>query len=98
MEEVVGEVLLDHVAPVPAADHEVVDPVRRVQLHDVPEDRPAADLDHRLGAGAGLLADASAQAAGEDDRLHGSHRAVRIRPGAPAPRRRAAGDAQPAED
>ena len=45
-------------------------PKRRVQLHDVPEDRPAADLEHGFGPGARLLGDARALAAGEDHALH----------------------------
>jgi hypothetical protein len=49
VEEVVGEVLLDHVAAVAEADDEVVDARGRVDLEDVPEDRPVADLHHRLG-------------------------------------------------
>jgi hypothetical protein len=55
VEEVVGEVLLDDVALVAEADHEVVEAVVAVDLHDVPQDRPLADLDHRLGLGGGLL-------------------------------------------
>src|SRR3546814_21080651 len=36
---IVAEERLDHVALVAAADHEIVQAVRRVDLHDVPEDR-----------------------------------------------------------
>src|SRR6185369_16067890 len=72
VQKVVGEVFLDHIALVPAADHEVVCPVSRIQLHDVPQDRPAADLDHRLGFEITLLGNASAKSAGEDDDLHGA--------------------------
>ncbi len=67
VQEVIGEVLLDHVALVAAADDELVDAARRIALHDVPEDRLAADLHHRLGANRGLLADAGTEATGEDD-------------------------------
>jgi hypothetical protein len=49
VQEVVGEVLLDDVALVAAADDEVVDAVLGVELEDVPEDGAAADLDHGLG-------------------------------------------------
>ena len=42
VQEVVGEVLLDHVALVAAADPDVVDAAGRVDLEDVPEERPAA--------------------------------------------------------
>jgi len=48
VQDVIGEVFLDVVAFVAAADDEIVDPVVGVQLHDVPKNRLAADLDHRL--------------------------------------------------
>ena len=55
VQEVVGEVLLDHVALVAEADHEVGEAVLAVDLHDVPEDRVLADLGHRLGLDLRLL-------------------------------------------
>jgi hypothetical protein len=58
VQEVVGEVLLDQVTLVAQADHELVDSVGRVDLHDVPEDRLAADLHHWLGLQGGFLAEA----------------------------------------
>ena len=48
VEEVVVEPLLDHVLLVSGTDDKVVDTKRRVLLHDVPENRLAANLDHRL--------------------------------------------------
>src|SRR6185503_4052524 len=71
MQEVVREILLDDVALVATADHEVVGAVRRVDLHDVPEDRAAADLDHRLRPQIALLGDPRAEPAGENDDFHG---------------------------
>jgi hypothetical protein len=44
----VEEILLDHLALVAERDDELVDPVAPVDVHDVPQDRLAADLDHRL--------------------------------------------------
>ena len=70
VEVVVREVLLEHVALVAEAHHELVHPVSRVDLHDVPDDRLAADLDHRLGAGFGLLGEPRAEPSGEDHSLH----------------------------
>ena len=70
VQEVVGEEVLDDLALVAAADDEVVDPVRGVDLHDVPEDRLPADLDHRLRAHPALLGDARPVAAGKDYCLH----------------------------
>src|SRR5262249_31719729 len=71
VQRVVGEILLDEIALVAEADDEVVEAVGGVDLHDVPQDRPAADLDHRLRTEMRLFADARAHAAGEDHDLHG---------------------------
>src|SRR5205823_346410 len=48
MQEVVGEILLDDIALVAAADDEVIDAVLRIDLQDVPKNGPAANLDNRL--------------------------------------------------
>ena len=57
VQEVVGEVFLDDVALEAAADDEVRDAVRRVDLHHVPEQWLAADFDHRLRTQHGLFAE-----------------------------------------
>jgi hypothetical protein len=77
VDEVVREVLLDDVALVAQADDELVDPMRRVDLHQVPQDRLAADLDHGLGFQVGLLGEPRPEPAREYDGLH--HRAPRYR-------------------
>ena len=46
----VQERALDEVSHVPQRDHEVAKPVTTEVLHDVPQDRHAADLDHGLGS------------------------------------------------
>ena len=48
VEEVVVEPLLDHVLLVSGTDDKVIDAKCRILLHDVPENRLAANLDHRL--------------------------------------------------
>mgnify|MGYP001666883442 CR=1 FL=1 len=48
VEEVVVEPLLNHVLLVSGTDDKVIDTKRRIHLHDVPENRLAANLDHRL--------------------------------------------------
>ena len=60
VEGVVTEELLDQVALVAAADHEIGQAMGQVDLHDVPEDGPPADFDHGLGADRALFADAGA--------------------------------------
>ena len=71
VQEVVGEVFLDHVAAVTAADHEIVHAVRAVDLHDVPEDGLAPDLHHGLGFEMGFFGNPGAQSPGKDDGFHG---------------------------
>ena len=63
---VVQEVALDLIALVAERQHELVEAVARVVLHDVPQDRPAADLDERLRTHLGLLGQARARAAAQD--------------------------------
>ncbi|MCY1307629.1 hypothetical protein D9M70_575650 [compost metagenome] len=70
MQDVVGEVFLDHVAAVAEADHEIRKAVVAIDLHDVPEDRPPADFDHRLGSQMALFRDARAVTTGEYDDFH----------------------------
>src|SRR5437868_12998950 len=57
-------------ALVTAAHDEISDTVRRVDLHDVPQQRPPADLDHRFRNEITLFADAGAKAARQN---HGFH-------------------------
>ena len=48
VQEIIREKLLHHILLVTQADHEVMEPVLRVILHNMPHDGPAADLDHGL--------------------------------------------------
>jgi hypothetical protein len=70
VQEVVGEEVLDRIALVAKADHEVMNPVGGVLFHDVPKNWLAADLDHRLGLEVRLFADARAQATRQNYCLH----------------------------
>ena len=71
MEEVVGEVFLDDVALIATAHDEIVDAVVGVELHDVPQNRPPADLNHGFGPDRGFLTEARAQATGQQYGFHG---------------------------
>src|SRR5207248_8135870 len=68
----VEEELLDHVGVVAEAEDELRVPEVRVVLHQVPEDRAVADLDHRLRDLSRVLAQPGAKAPAEQDDLHGS--------------------------
>src|SRR6185437_8730357 len=70
VKEVVDEIFFDHVAAVAEADDEFVDAVGRVDFHDVPKNRLAADLDHRFWLDIRFLGEARAQPAGQQDRFH----------------------------
>src|SRR5690606_28156150 len=63
-------VVLDRVAAVAKAQHEVAMPEVRVVLHQVPDDRTRADVDHRLRNRLGKLAQASAEPAAEQHHFH----------------------------
>ena len=73
---VAEEELLDLPALVAEADEEAAGAVVPVELHDVPQDRPLADLDERLGHALGLLAQPGADPAREDDDGHPLDRGV----------------------
>ena len=67
---VVEEELLDEIALVAEAQHELAQPLMAEHLHDVPEDRASADLDQRLGPELGLLAKTGAETAAQNHCLH----------------------------
>ena len=85
---VVQEVALDLVALVAEREHELVEAVARVVLHDVPQDRPAADLDERFRTHLGLLGQARAGAAAQDDDGNPFGQPREIPPGTSQPSRR----------
>src|SRR5579859_2943313 len=66
---VVEEVVLDHVASIAEAKHEILEIVMRVQLHDVPQERVAPHLDQGLWLELGFLSQPGAQPAAENDYL-----------------------------
>jgi len=49
MKEIVCEVFLYHISLIAAADNELIDPIVRIDFHDMPQDGLPADLDHGLG-------------------------------------------------
>src|SRR5690349_17383151 len=77
VQEIVSEVLFDYVAPITQAYDEVVDAVMAVQLHDVPQDRTAPDLDHGFRAQDRFLTQAGTQTARQDHRFHRPSRSSR---------------------
>jgi hypothetical protein len=70
MQEVVREILLDHIAFVTEADNELVNAVCGKNFHDVPKDWLAADLYHGLRAHGRFLAESAPKPSRQNDRLH----------------------------
>ena len=70
VQEIIGEILFDQKTLIAAANDEFVDPVGRVNFHDVPQDRPTTDFYHRLGLEHGFFAEAGTEAAGQDNGFH----------------------------
>ena len=68
---IIEEVTLDDFALVAEGDDELVVPEAGKQVHDVPEHRLTADLDHRLGLDAGLFLQPRAESARQNCHLHG---------------------------
>jgi len=66
----VGKVLLHHIALVAEADHEIGDAEVGVTLHDVPENRLAANFHHRLWTEHGFFRQTRTETAGEDHCFH----------------------------
>jgi hypothetical protein len=73
----VGKICLDQVTFVAEADYEFANAMRRISLHDVPEQWATANLDKRLGAHDRFLADSRSETAREN---HGFQ--CRLCPGA----------------
>jgi hypothetical protein len=48
VKEIICEPLFDILLLISGADYEVIEPIVRVFLHDVPEDRPATNFNHRF--------------------------------------------------
>jgi hypothetical protein len=70
VQEIIGKALLDDVTLVAGANNEIVDPERRISLHDVPNDRLASDLDHWLGLSIRFFAYTSSQTTSQYHTLH----------------------------
>jgi hypothetical protein len=84
---VAEEVLLDRVGAVPEAQDEVLVAEVRVVAHDMPQDGPISDRDHRLRDRLGHLAEAQTLPPAEQHDLHGTTpRAVDGPPGVPPSR------------
>ena len=68
--KVVLEIVPDHLPFVTEAKNEFVEPMPRVNFHDVPEDRASPDRQHRLGTELGFFTQTRSLPATKDDNFH----------------------------
>jgi hypothetical protein len=68
--KLIGKIFFGHIALVAAADHEFVDAKAALGDQGVPQNRPTTNFHRWLGHEAGFHADASTQAAGQDQGVH----------------------------
>ncbi len=66
VQEIIGEILLDHIALIAAADHKFVDAKAALDLEDVPQNWPTTDFRHRLRPEMSLFANSGTQTTGQD--------------------------------
>src|SRR5713226_8679928 len=71
---VIDEVLFDEISAVPQAQNELCMSEMRVVFHEVPDDRPEADVDHRFGYAIRILPQPRAEAAAKEYDFHCSFR------------------------
>lgn len=67
MQKIVGEVLFDDIALITKANNELIDPMGTKNLHDVPEYRFVADVNHRLRTNFCFLSQSGPAAPGKYD-------------------------------
>src|SRR5580693_9342223 len=66
---VVQEVILDHVSAIAQTEHEFIETVMRIELHDVPQEGMATDIHQWLGPELRFLPEAGAEPTAKDDYL-----------------------------
>src|SRR5258706_9877750 len=67
---VIKEITLDYLTLIAQGDIELVEVIKPIVLHDVPEDGPTTDLDHRLWANLGFFIKARSQSTSKNNDFH----------------------------
>jgi hypothetical protein len=70
VEEIIGEILFDHVALITRADDKIIDAMGTVGLEDVPKNGPSPDFHHGLGLEVGFFGETGPQTPGKDNGFH----------------------------
>jgi hypothetical protein len=68
--KIIAEEILDHLALVAKAEHELVKAALGIDLHDMPQNGAVADGHHRFGAVFGFLPQTGAFSSAQDDDFH----------------------------
>src|SRR5262245_39754187 len=72
MQEVIRKVFLDHIALVAKANNEFVEAIKRIELHNVPDDWFTSDLDHWFWFMLRFFTQPCSQSSRQNDHLHSS--------------------------
>jgi len=70
VQEIIGEVLFNHITLITTADHKLVDPVVAIGFENVPEDWFAADFHHRFWLEMGFLGKACPESTRKENIFH----------------------------
>ena len=70
VQEIIGEILLDQIALITAADNKLVNAKMAINFENVPENRLASYLHHRLWLEVGFFAEAGTESASKDNCFH----------------------------
>lgn len=70
VQEIICKIFLDYMLLIPGTDHKVVEAIIAIELHDMPEDRHAAQIHHGLWFELAFFGDPRSEAAGEQNYFH----------------------------
>ena len=70
MNKIISKPFLNDMLLIPRADDKLVDSIRGIDLHDMPEDRHFTDLYHRFRLKGGFFGNAGSKTTRENYRFH----------------------------
>jgi hypothetical protein len=70
MKKVIRKILLNNVSLIPAANNEIIYSMMRINFHNMPQDRLAADLNHRLWLQIRFFRNTGTQTTSKNDDFH----------------------------
>jgi hypothetical protein len=73
MQKIVGEIFFYYITFVPTAHDKIIDSMRGVHLHDVPQDWHAANFNHGLGLYYSFFGNSSTKTSSQKNSFHVLH-------------------------